>query len=659
MCCDGDLLTRGLLLLNASSVLLATKPLLQTRALRTATVALVFASALQLLDIWDLTFGFLRNFALVCLGICLFEVAPFVWMVMRSSRMSLEEKFPGKFRPLFFFCSTTHARFLPKKHTFKYPLLYVGFPVTMKSAVGGLFSVVESQSEKAENLKLGRKSRDRFTFFSIDPAGYTNPELPFEKKLESVLIHHGIDPSLYPFTYIVTTPRFFGYSFNPVSYYYLYSAQQELKLVVLEVNNTFGEKHLYILHSDNPANPPARKGYTFAGEMEKTFHISPFNHRSGSYHIQVRDPLDNFSSEGSRVDMHMVVHARDGTKSMVARAFSVSPSFDMVTGSTWRGLNIVVTWGYNTFLAVPETMYEAWKLYRKKAVVYTRPEVLVGSGQRDATKAERCRVETYNEPLLVTLTLPESNATKDAEVVTFQSKTRPKLRSLTLSSEPIFATPELTPPPTPTHLTVRVSNPRFFARYFSHQDPKQTIYLDITSQPDERKLAQINDLPLFQDILSPKQERKVPLSSWMDWRWKITSWWRRRKTSAELDSLPPEDTPTPTVYECSSMSTLDEHFFTADMKPLYRKTTMTAVLIDCIAFGEAESLELYEKIVRLFLRLCLVLMTIIMAMSFKTPGSFIMSARTADWSSLMSSLPVGTFALINGPLFWDAALSTF
>lgn len=326
---------------------------------------------------------------------------------MLSSRTGLGEKFPGKFRPLFFFCSTTHARFLPKKHTFKYPLLYVGFPLDMKGSVGGLFSVLESKSEKVENLKLGQKSKDQFTFFSIDPASYTNPDLPFETKLNSVLIHHvrgttsllmilmltythqGIDPSIYPYAYIVTTPRFFGYSFNPVSYYYLYSAQQELKLVVLEVNNTFGEKHLYLLHSDNPANPPARKGYTFAGEMEKTFHISPFNHRSGNYNIQVRDPLDNCSSEGSRVDMHMVVLARDGTKSMVARAFSVSPSFDMVTGSTWKGLKIVVTWGYNTFLAVPETMYEAWKLYRKKAVVYTRPEVLVGSGQRDATKAER------------------------------------------------------------------------------------------------------------------------------------------------------------------------------------------------------------------------------------------------------------------------------
>lgn len=109
---------------------------------------------------------------------------------MLSSRTGLEEKFPGKFRPLFFFCSTTHARFLPKKHTFKYPLLYVGFPVSMKGSVGGLFSVLESKSEKAENLKLGHGSKDQFTFFSIDPASYTNPDLPFETKLNSVLTHH-------------------------------------------------------------------------------------------------------------------------------------------------------------------------------------------------------------------------------------------------------------------------------------------------------------------------------------------------------------------------------------------------------------------------------------------------------------------------------------
>lgn len=173
-----------------------------------------------------------------------------------------------------------------------------------------------------------------------------------------------------------------------MTYYYLYSAKQELKLVVLEVLNTFGERHLYLLDADNPANPLPRKGYTFAGEMEKTFHISPFNHRSGNYSIQVRDPLASTPAE-SKVDMHMVTVARDGSKTMVARAFSVSPSFDMVSGGTWQGLVIAATWGYSTFLAVPWTILEAWRLYRKKAVVYTRPEVLAGSGQRKATKSER------------------------------------------------------------------------------------------------------------------------------------------------------------------------------------------------------------------------------------------------------------------------------
>lgn len=468
--------------------------------------------------------------------------------------------------------------------------------------------------------------------------------------------------------------------------------------MVLEVNNTFGEKHLYILHSDNPANPPARKGYTFAGEMEKTFHISPFNHRSGNYNIQVRDPLDSFSSEGSRVDMHMVVLARDGTKSMVARAFSVSPSFDMITGNTWKGLGIVITWGYNTFLAVPETMYEAWKLYRKKAVVYTRPEVLVGSGQRDATKAERfvnfylincivlqvsylhqsgansgrinCsemqklwldyfkrRVETYSDPISVTLTLPESKATKIPEVMRFQSSPESLSEFQNLSSyQKTSPTSESTTSSTPVHLTIRVSNPRFFARFFSHQDPQHTIYLDIISQPVERRLAQINDLQLFQNLLSPKQPNKLSSSGWRGWRWQITAWLRRRKTAAELDALPAEDTPTPTVHAPSSLSTLDEHFLTSDTKRLYRRAAVQAVLIDTIAFGEAESLELYEKIVGLALQSCLVALTMHLAASFKAPGSIFASIRTIDCLGSVNSLQnMGTFALVNSPLFWSAA----
>ncbi|KAF0517369.1 DUF1365 domain-containing protein [Gigaspora margarita] len=55
-------------------------------------------------------------------------------------------------------------------------------------------------------------------------------------------------------------PRFFGYTFNPVSFYYCYDIIDALKIIVLEVNNTFGEKHLYILDRDSEADKSTRLG---------------------------------------------------------------------------------------------------------------------------------------------------------------------------------------------------------------------------------------------------------------------------------------------------------------------------------------------------------------------------------------------------------------
>ncbi|KAL7272312.1 hypothetical protein RUND412_004886 [Rhizina undulata] len=719
MCCNGDLLTRGLLLVNASSILLSTRPFPSSRLARLVAVTLVCACALQLVDIWGLTLGFWWNLSFIVAGICLHSIIPFVIGVWRERR-DFEDQFKGKFRPLFFFCSTTHSRFLPKKHTFKYPVLYVGFPVNFRGSIGGLFSVLDSRQEKEEQLKLGQRKENGFTFFSINPAGYTNPDLPFDKKLDSVLSHHGYEPSDYPYTYLVTTPRFLGYSFNPVSYYYLYSAQQELKLVVLEVNNTFGEKHLYLLHADSPANPPARKGYTFAGEMEKAFHISPFNHRSGNYNIQVRDPLDQYGAEASKVDMHMLVMARDGTKTMVARAFSISPSFDMVRGGVWRGLAIAATWGYNTFLAVPETMFEAWRLYRKKTVVYTRPEPLAGSGQRDATKAEmdmqrlwldffQHRVSNYHLPLSVKFTLPESNATKVAETVMFQSNIAGKVCPTECRGSAIHLPPTASIPPAraatnsaqlsqpqPLFLNIRVTNPRFFARFFSHQDARQTVYLDIISQPVERRLAEIDDLRVFLDILSPHSSSSGKSSNTSEnqttsllqpspsrktsrsgLRWRIVSWLRRWKTMGELKALPPVVLPEdsllpPALLPAGSFNTLDEYHLSlpdsdesaARLRRTYRQKTLQAVLIDYIAFGESESLELYGKIVNLLLHVLLMCVTVTFGSRFppaeglKGMKCFLQTLRSLCVEQLDLGWFTMAFAAVNGPWIWRGLISS-
>lgn len=72
----------------------------------------------------------------------------------------------------------------------------MGFPVTLKGTVGGgsLFSVKPSLAEinQAKTTAGGDCSglKEWRTIFTVDPAKYLNPELPFDEKLQDVLINH-------------------------------------------------------------------------------------------------------------------------------------------------------------------------------------------------------------------------------------------------------------------------------------------------------------------------------------------------------------------------------------------------------------------------------------------------------------------------------------
>ena len=54
-------------------------------------------------------------------------------------------------------------------------------------------------------------------------------------------------------------PRYFGYAFNPVSFYYCYHARDLAmpEIIVAEVNNTFGESFVYCMHAGR-RQPTAR-----------------------------------------------------------------------------------------------------------------------------------------------------------------------------------------------------------------------------------------------------------------------------------------------------------------------------------------------------------------------------------------------------------------
>ena len=104
-----------------------------------------------------------------------------------------------------------------------------------------------------------------------------------EKKLESIVEK----------VELITQPSLFNVNFQPVSFWLCYNKIETLVSVIVEVNNTFGEKHVYVISKED-------KSYIAYGEVlstEKKFHVSPFQDIEGNYEFtfKVKEEVVNIS----------------------------------------------------------------------------------------------------------------------------------------------------------------------------------------------------------------------------------------------------------------------------------------------------------------------------------------------------------------------------
>ncbi len=81
---------------------------------------------------------------------------------------------------------------------------------------------------------------------------------------------------------LIAQPRVWGHVFNPVSFWLIHDTGGALRLVVAEVNNTFGQRHCYLCHRDD-FGPVARTDTLAA---RKAFHVSPFQPVAGGYRFR-------------------------------------------------------------------------------------------------------------------------------------------------------------------------------------------------------------------------------------------------------------------------------------------------------------------------------------------------------------------------------------
>ncbi|MBB1595828.1 DUF1365 domain-containing protein [Achromobacter sp. UMC46] len=101
---------------------------------------------------------------------------------------------------------------------------------------------------------------------------------------------------------LLAHPRYAGYVFNPVSFYYCYEADGvTLAAILAEITNTpWKQRHCIVL----PVNAADRQGQSLIWRFDKQFHVSPFMPMDCAYDWR-------FSTPGEDLRVHMRVSRQD------------------------------------------------------------------------------------------------------------------------------------------------------------------------------------------------------------------------------------------------------------------------------------------------------------------------------------------------------------
>ncbi|MDE2370709.1 MAG: DUF1365 family protein [Burkholderiales bacterium] len=149
---------------------------------------------------------------------------------------------------------------------------------------------------------------------------------------------------------LLTMPRLLGYAFNPLNVYFCHAPDGALQAILYEVNNTFGERHSYLIEVDAGQ---ARDG-RIVQRCAKHFHVSPFLGCEMQYRFGIEPPApgrDALSVGVAAYDAQgLVLNTRlDATRGLLSdgallRAFCAYPllTLKVVAGIHWEAARLLL-----------------------------------------------------------------------------------------------------------------------------------------------------------------------------------------------------------------------------------------------------------------------------------------------------------------------------
>lgn len=235
------------------------------------------------------------------------------------------------------FGQVRHTRLRPKHHAFSYRTFFLMLPMRSMAS--------------AADVSLPINRSGAISFHDVDHGdGRSAAQGGALAWLDELLHSEGITDATGE-AWLHCYPRVLGYTFKPVSFWYCHAADQSLRAVVVEVNNTFGERHCYLL--DRPR-------YGIEQRASKVFHVSPFCQVQGDYRFRF---MRTTSQTVARVD-------HDDEQGPLIQT-SVSGQLEPVTRHALRR----AVWGYPlmTMMVMARIHWQALKLWLKHVPFFSKP----------------------------------------------------------------------------------------------------------------------------------------------------------------------------------------------------------------------------------------------------------------------------------------------
>tara|TARA_B100001250_G_scaffold39113_1_gene31131 strand:+ start:1158 stop:1919 length:762 start_codon:yes stop_codon:yes gene_type:complete len=188
--------------------------------------------------------------------------------------------------------SVIHKRFRPKKHYFKYSVFSLLIDL---NEIDHIESQIKFFSYNKFNI---------ISFFDKDHGPRDGSSI--RKWVLKNLNNIGINEEKIQIK-LLCYPRIFGYVFNPLSIFFIYNQNSQLKSILYEVKNTFGEQHTYIFKTNSEG--------TIINSCNKKFHVSPFIEMECTYYFRVLNPSNKMSViiDQSDANGKLLYASQDGT----------------------------------------------------------------------------------------------------------------------------------------------------------------------------------------------------------------------------------------------------------------------------------------------------------------------------------------------------------